>query len=56
LLKTRKTEKLLSKNKLEYLLKNYEEYQNNNILLEERIIHMSINEIKMLNPLLQEVV
>lgn len=55
LLKSRKTEKTLSNEKLRDLLKEYEEYQKNNILYEERIVHMTINEIKLLNPFLQEV-
>lgn len=54
LIKARKTKDTLSNIKLNELLENYEEYQKNNILLEERIVHMTINEIKLLNPILQE--
>jgi len=54
LLQSRKTKNCLSKEKLKDVLETYEEYQNNNQLLEERIIHMTINEIIKLNPDLKE--
>ena len=54
LLHSRKTDNCLSKEKLKEVLTEYEEYQNNNSLLEERIVHMTINEIILLNPDLQE--
>jgi len=54
LLRSKKTNDCLSKAKLKEVLTAYEEYQNNNSLLEERIVHMPINEIILLNPELQE--
>lgn len=56
LLASRKTDKCLSEKKLADLLLRYKEYQNNNILLEERIVHMSIKEILLLNSDLQKLV
>ena len=49
LIKYRKTEDCLSSEKLTSLLKEYSEYQKENIILEERNVHMSINEIIKLN-------
>ena len=46
----RKTTKKLSKEKLMNLLKEYEKYQNKYGVEEQRIVHMTINEILMLNP------
>jgi len=54
LIKVRKTEDTLSKEKLNELLISYEEYQSNNKLDEERIVHMTIEEIISLNPILRE--
>lgn len=45
----RKTIDTLSKQKLEELLKDYNEYQKNNIIKEERIVHMNKYEILSLN-------
>jgi len=45
----RKTTDLLSKNKLEELLENYKDYQRNNKIKEERIVHMTKNELLELN-------
>lgn len=49
LLNYRRTTDLLSSNKLSDLLSNYETYQNENIIKEERIVHMSKYEILELN-------
>ena len=49
LLKYRKTTDLLSKNKLTELLSDYKEYQKNNKIREERIVHMSKYELLELN-------
>ena len=56
LLKARKTEKCLTKNKLKNLLEAYKDYQNNNKLLEERIVHMKFSEILSLNTELEELI
>lgn len=45
----RKTKDTLSKNKLNELLNDYKEYQKNNNLKEERIVHMTKKEILLLN-------
>ncbi len=47
----RKTTDLLSKIKLNELLKDYKNYQNNNRIREERIVHMTKNEILELNEI-----
>ena len=49
LVKYRKTEQLLSHNKLEELLINYKDYQVNNHIKEERIVYMTKYEILQLN-------
>lgn len=54
LLNSRKSDGCLSKEKLKNVLLAYKEYQTKNTLLEERIVHMQINEIIMLNPELKE--
>lgn len=45
----RKTTNKLSRNKLNDIIKNYNDYQNNNYIKEERIVHMSKYEILDLN-------
>lgn len=50
---SRKTLKKLSKGKLEKLLKGYEDYQDRYGVEEQRIVHMTNNEILYLNPDLQ---
>ncbi len=55
-LNSRRNTDCLSKEKLSNLLDAYHDYQKNNKLLEERIVHMKINEILLLNDDLQEVV
>jgi len=47
----RKTTKCMSKDKLEDLLKDYWEYQEDNRIKEERIVHMDKEEILFLNSL-----
>lgn len=47
--KYRKTNDLLSKTKLNELLNGYKDYQNNNRIKEERIVHMTKYEILELN-------
>lgn len=47
--KYRKTKDLLSKTKLNELLNDYKDYQNNNKIKKERIIHMTKCEILKLN-------
>lgn len=47
--KYRKTNDLLSKTKLNELLNDYKDYQNNNRIKEERIVHMTKYEILELN-------
>lgn len=47
--KYRKTNDLLSKSKLNELLNGYKDYQNNNRIKEERIVHMTKYEILELN-------
>lgn len=47
--KYRKTNDLLSKTKLNELLNDYKNYQSNNIIKEERIVHMTKYEILELN-------
>ncbi len=49
----RRTLKKLSKEKLEELLENYKEYQTKYGVEEQRIVHMTNNEILYLNPDLQ---
>ena len=49
LLNYRKTTDLLSKNKLEELLKEYRNYQSTNKIKEERIVHMTKYELLELN-------
>ena len=49
--KYRKTKDILSKTKLNELLNDYEDYQNNNKIKEERIVHMTKNEILKLNEI-----
>lgn len=49
--KYRKTKDLLSKAKLNELLNDYRDYQNNNKIREERIVHMTKNEILKLNEI-----
>ena len=45
----RKTKDLLSKNKLNELLQDYRDYQQNNKIKEERIVHMTKSELLELN-------
>ena len=45
----RKTKDLLSKNKLKEILQDYQEYQLNNKIKEERIVHMTKYELLELN-------
>ena len=47
--KYRKTTDLLSKSKLKELLKEYNEYQNENKIKEERIVHMTKEELIAMN-------
>jgi len=47
----RHTTAKLSKDKLEDLIKDYNEYHKNNIMLDERIIYMNKEEILKLNPI-----
>ena len=47
---SRKTLKKLSVKKLNELLKEYKDYQNNHNLDDQRIVHMSRDEILKLNP------
>lgn len=47
----RKTKDLLSKTKLDELLNDYKDYQNNNRIKEERIVHMTKYEILKLNEI-----
>ena len=47
----RKTKDLLSKTKLNELLNDYKDYQNNNRIKEERIVHMTKYEILELNEI-----
>lgn len=47
---SRKTLKKLSSKKLNELLKEYKDYQNNHNLDEQRVVHMSRDEILKLNP------
>lgn len=54
LLKCRKTNEILSFEKLHELLEKYDSYQKENKVFEERIVHMSINEILLLNEELVE--
>lgn len=49
LVKSRKTIDKLSKDKLEELIKSYYEYQNENIIDEERIVYMTKEELIKLN-------
>ena len=49
LIKYRKTTNLLSQKKLNILLNDYKEYQNNNVIKEERIVHMTKDELLKLN-------
>ena len=49
--KYRKTKDLLSKTKLTELLNDYKEYQSNNRIQEERIVHMTKYEILELNEI-----
>ena len=49
--KYRKTTDLLSKTKLNELLNDYKNYQNNNRIREERIVHMTKYEILELNEI-----
>ena len=49
--KYRKTKDILSKTKLNELLNDYEDYQNNNKIKEERIVHMTKSEILKLNEI-----
>ncbi len=56
LLKSMKTTDILSKNKLTEVLEAYDEYQKNNKLCEERIVHMSIEELISYNEELKETV
>jgi len=56
LLLSRKTEKCLSKKKLDDLLAAYRDYQKEEKLLEQRIVHMAISEIILLNSDLKEAV
>ena len=49
--KYRKTKDLLSKTKLDELLNDYKDYQNNNRIKEERIVHMTKYEILELNEI-----
>ena len=49
LIKYRKTTKLLSQDKLNTLLNDYKEYQNNNVIKEERIDKMNKDELLKLN-------
>ena len=49
LVKYRKTTALLSENKLKELLDDYYEYQKNNKILEERIVHMTKYDLLELN-------
>ena len=51
----RKTLKKLSTKKLNALLKEYKDYQNNHNLDEKRVVHMSRNEILKLNPKLDKI-
>lgn len=51
----RKTLKKLSTKKLNALLKEYEDYQNNHNLDEKRVVHMSRDEILKLNPELDKI-
>ena len=50
LVKARKTDKTLSKNKLDELLNEYHMYQKENKIYEERIVYMSKEDIINLNP------
>lgn len=57
LLKSRNTDKCLSDKKLKCLIESYNEYQENNRVREERIVHMSKEEIMYLNSnLVEEIV
>ncbi len=49
LISFRKTDKCLSKDKLKELLEYYEDYQNNNVLDESRIVHMTKAELLEIN-------
>ena len=51
----RKTLKKLSTKKLNALLKEYKDYQNNHNLDEKRVVHMSRDEILKLNPELDKI-
>ena len=51
----RKTLKKLSAKKLNALLKEYKDYQNNHNLDEKRVVHMSRDEILKLNPELDKI-
>ena len=53
--KYRKTKDLLSKTKLNELLNDYKDYQNNNRIKEERIVHMTKYEILKLNEINQKI-
>ena len=52
---SRKTLKKLSSKKLNKLLKEYKDYQNNHNLDEQRVVHMSRDEILNLNPELDKI-
>ena len=52
---SRKTLKKLSSKKLNELLKEYNDYQNNHNLEEQRVVHMSRDEILKLNPELDKI-
>lgn len=49
IIKYRRTKDKLSKNKLQSLLEDYNDYQKNNIIPDHRIIHMTKEEILKLN-------
>lgn len=51
----RKTLKKLSTKKLNALLKEYKDYQNNHNLDEKRVVHMSRDEMLKLNPELDKI-
>ena len=52
--KARKTKKKLSKEKLDNILLNYSIWHENNIIFEERIVHMNKREILKMNPDLKD--
>lgn len=54
LIKSRITTACLTENKLTNLLISYNEYQKDNKVFEERIVHMSVEEILSLNPDLKD--